>query len=73
MLNSIVLYRPYAIDVITQVTKHEMDGGRKFGYYTAILSGKKGCGLWSLSTVEHFASSFLTSAGNDFTFTPRMR
>ena len=64
--------RPYAIDVITQITKRETDGGRKFGYYAAILSGKNGRGLRSLSTVEHFASSRLTSAGNDFAFTPRM-
>ena len=67
------LYRPYAIDVITQITKRETDDGRKFGYYAAILSGKRGCGLRSLSTAEHFASSFLTSAGNDFAYTPRMR
>ena len=55
------------------MTKHETDGGRKFGYYVAILSGKKGRGLRSISTVEHFVSSFLTSTGNDFAFTPRMR
>ena len=66
-------YRPYAIDVITQITKRETDGGRKFRYYAAILSGKNGRGLRSLSTAKHFASSFLTSAGNDFAFTPRMR
>ena len=66
-------YRPYAIDVITQITKRETDGGRKFGYYAAILSGKKGRGLRSLSTAEHFASSFPTSAGSDFTSTPGMR
>ena len=65
-------YRPYAIDVITQITKRETDSGRKFGYYAAILSGKNGRGLRSLSTAEHLASSFLTSAGNDFVFTPRM-
>ena len=64
--------RPYAIDVITQITKRETDGGRKFRYYAAILSGKNGRGLQSLSTAEHFASSRLTSAGNDFAFTPRM-
>ena len=28
--------------------------------------GKNDRGLWSLSTAEHFASSFLTSAGSDF-------
>ena len=51
-----------------------MDGGRKFEYYAAILSDKKkGRGLRSLSTAEHFACSFLTSVGNDFAFTPRMR
>ena len=66
------MYRPYAIDVITQITERETDGGRKFGYYAAILSGKNGRGLRSLSTAEHFASSRLTSAGSDFTFTPRM-
>ena len=65
-------YRPYAIDVITQITKRETGGGRKFGNYAAILSGKNGRGLRSLSTAEHFASSRLTSAGNDFAFTPRM-
>ena len=67
------MYRPYAIDVITQITKRETDSKRKFGYYAAILSGKKGRSLRSLITAEHFASSFLTSAGNDFAFTPRMR
>ena len=55
------------------VTKREADGGRKSGYYAAILSGKNDCSLWNLSTVEQFASSFLTSAGSDFTFTARMR
>ena len=55
-----------------RVTKHEMDGGRKSAYYVAILSGKNDCGLWSISTVEQFASSFLTSAGSDFTITSRM-
>ena len=45
-------YRPYAIDVITRITKRETDGGRKFGYYVAILSGKKGRGLQSLSTLR---------------------
>ena len=54
------------------VTKRETDGGRKSGYYDAILSGKNDCGLWSLSTAEQFASSFLASAGSDFTFKPRM-
>ena len=67
-----MLYRPYAIDVIIHMTKRETDGGRKLGYYAAILSGKNDRGLQSLSTVEHFASSFLTSAGSDFTFVPRM-
>ena len=61
-----------SIDVITHVTKRETDGGRKSGYYATILSGKNDHGLQSLSTVEQFASSFLTSAGSDFTFTPRM-
>ena len=54
------------------VTKRETDGGRKFGYYATITSGKNDRGLWSLSTAEQFVSSFLTSAGSDFTFTPRM-
>ena len=54
------------------VTKHEMDGGWKCRYYTAILSDKSDDGLWSLSTAELFASSFLTSAGSDLTFAPRM-
>ena len=55
-----------------QITKRETDGGRKIGYYAAILSGKNGRGLRSLSTAERFASSRLTSAGSDFTFAPRM-
>ena len=55
-------YRPYAIDIITQITKCETDGGRKFA---AILCGKNGRSLRSLSTVKYFASSLLTSAGND--------
>ena len=38
--NISIQYRPYAIDIITQITKRETDGGWKFGYYTAILSGK---------------------------------
>ena len=41
--------------------KRETDGGQKSGYYAAILSGKNDSGLWSLSTAEQFASSFLTS------------
>ena len=41
------------------VIKHETDSGRKLAYYAAILSGKNDRGLWSLSTVEQFASSFL--------------
>ena len=53
--------RPYAIDIITHITKREMDGGLKFEYYTTILSHKNDHGLWSLSTVEHFASSSLNS------------
>ena len=55
-----------------RVTKHKTDSGRKSAYYAAILSGKNDCGLWSLSTAEQFASSFLTSTGSDFTFIPRM-
>ena len=58
-------YRPYAIDVITHISKREIDGGRKFGYYAAILSGKNDSGLWSLSTAEQLASSFLTTTGSD--------
>ena len=54
------------------ITKREMDSGWKAEYYVAVLSGKNDCGLWSLSTAEQFANSFLTSAGSDFTFTPRM-
>ena len=54
------------------VTKRETDGERKSGYYTAIYIGKNDCGLGSISTVEQFASSFLTSARSDFTITPRM-
>ena len=50
-----------------------MDGGQKSRYYAAILSGKNDRGLWSLSTVELFVSSFLTSPGSDFIFIPRMR
>ena len=37
-----------AIDVTTQITERETDGGQKFGYYAAILSAKKGRGLRSL-------------------------
>ena len=49
------------------ITKRETGGGQKFGYYAAILSGKNDHGLQSLSTAEHFASSFFfTSAGGDF-------
>ena len=55
-----------------RVTKHKTDSGRKLAYYATILSGKNDRGLWSLSTVEQFASSFLTSTGSDFMFTPRM-
>ena len=58
----------YTIDVIPHVTKCQMDSGRK----VAILSGKYDRGLWSASTAEQFASSFLTSAESDFTFPPRM-
>ena len=54
------------------ITKRRTDSGRKSAYYAASLSGKNYRGLWSLSTVEQFASSFLTSAGSDFTFIPRM-
>ena len=63
-------YRPYAIDVIAHIFKCEMDGGRKFGYYAAILSGKNDSGLRSLSTAEQLASSFLTSTGSDLHFHP---
>ena len=51
---------------LSHVTKCVTDSERKAGYYAAILSGKNDCGLWSLSTAEQFASSFLTSAGSDF-------
>ena len=54
------------------ITKRETDSGRKAGYYVAILSGKNDRSLWSVSTAEQFVSFFLTSAGSDFTFTPRM-
>ena len=64
--------RPYAIDVITHVTERKTVGGRKSGYYAAILSGKNDRSLRSLSTAEQFASSFLTSTRSDFTFAPRM-
>jgi len=60
------------IDVITYITKHKMDSGQKAGYYTNILSSKNNS-LWSVSTGEQFASSFLTSARSDFTVTPRMQ
>ena len=56
---------------IPHIPKHEMDSGRKGGYYATNLSGKNDCGLWSASIAEQFASSFLTSTGSDFTFTPR--
>ena len=54
------------------VTKREMASGQKVRYYAAILSGKNDYSLWSVSTAEQFVSSFLTSAGSDFTFTPTM-
>ena len=64
--------RPYAIDVITQITKHETDGGQKFGYYAALRRHFE----WQKrpQSTEHKYSGalcepFLTSAG----FTPRMR
>ena len=57
---------------IPHVTKCETDSGQKSGYYAAILSGKNDGGLWSVSAAEQFASSLLTSAKSDFTFTPRM-
>ena len=64
--------RPYAMTSSPHVTNHEMDTGRKAGNYATILSGKNDRGLWSVSSAETFVSSFLTSAGSDFTFTPRM-
>ena len=57
---------------LPHVTKHEMDSGQKARYYTAILSGKYDCGLWSISIAEQFTSSFLTSAKSDYTFPARM-
>ena len=71
---SLHVCRPYAVDVNTlcYVTKHETENGQKSGYCSAILSGKKDRGLWSISTVEQFVSSFLTSARSNFTFLPRM-
>ena len=51
-------YRPYAIDVIAHIFKCEMDGGRKFGYYAAILSGKNDSGLRSLSTASSLRAPF---------------
>ena len=67
-----VVNRPCAVDIITHVTKCETDSGWKAGHYATILSGKNDRSLWSASTKEQFASSFLTNAGSDFTFTPRM-
>ena len=55
------------------VAERKTDSGQKSVHYAAILSGKNDSSLWSLSTVEQFASSFLTNAGSDFTFTPRMQ
>ena len=52
--------RPYAFDVITHITKHEMDGWRKIRYCATILSGKSDHSLWSICTAEWYASSFLT-------------
>ena len=54
------------------VTERETVSGQKSEYYATILSGKNDRGL-HVSTAEQFASSFLTSAGSDFTFAPRMR
>ena len=47
------------------ITKCETDSGWKSRYYAIIFSGKNDHGLWSLSTVEQFLSSFLTTAGSD--------
>ena len=55
---------------IMQLTP-SLNGGRNFGY-SAVLSGKNDCGLWSVSIAEQFVSSFLTSTESDITFTPRM-
>ena len=63
--------RQYEIDVNTS-PKHEIDSGLKAGYYTAILSGKKDCSPWSISTGEQFASSFLILARRYFTYLPRL-
>ena len=52
---------------LLHITKHETDSGWNVGYYVVILSGKNDCSLWSVKY-----GSFLTSAGSDFTFTPRM-
>ena len=60
--------RPYAIDVTIIIPKCETDSRWKSGYYAFILSGKNYRSLWSVSAVEQFASSFLTSAKSDFTF-----
>ena len=53
------------------IPKCGMDNGQKPGYFATILCGKNGCGLWSVSTAEQLVSSFLTSAGSNFTFIPR--
>ena len=37
---------------------------RASGYYATILSGKKDCAQWSVSTVRQFASSFYISTQN---------
>ena len=57
---------------LPHITEHEMDSGRKAGYYAAILDGTNDHGLWSLSKLKQFVSFFLISAGSDFTFTPKM-
>ena len=53
---------------LPHVAKHETDCGQKSGYHAAIND----CGLRSASTVDQFASSFLTSTKSDTTFSPRM-
>ena len=57
---------------LPHITEHEMDSGRRAGYYAAILDGTNDHGLWSPSKLKQFAGFFLISAGSDFTFTPKI-
>ena len=66
------VYRPYAIDVITSCNQTWNGWWMEMQILHRHFEWQNNHGLWSLSTAELFASSFLTSAGSDLTFAPRM-